>query len=204
MTRGFAKSVSGSSPLARGTRQGASASAWRSRFIPTRAGNTRNAVKLVPKIPVHPHSRGEHVESPLASPADRRFIPTRAGNTYGRDLLSASGCGSSPLARGTRRELRFHIVELRFIPTRAGNTRREDGPAVHHAVHPHSRGEHLEGLSVTDVPVGSSPLARGTHSPLPRAVLRHRFIPTRAGNTRAMRRSAWKTPVHPHSRGEHA
>ena len=71
-------------------------------------------------------------------------------------------------------------------------------------VHPHSRGEHILEHCQLFGDFGSSPLARGTPrgSALEGAI--RRFIPTRAGNTpdRASR-GDW-SPVHPHSRGEHA
>ena len=50
---------------------------------------------------------------------------------------------------------------------------------------------------------GSSPRGRGT--PIKSIVnsVRPRFIPARAGNTRARRRAARRTPVHPRAGGEH-
>ena len=73
-------SVSGSSPLARGTLQLDFFPVRRFRFIPAGAGNTYGLKKLAPITTVHPRWRGEHVLDQLAQ---------RATN------------GSSPLARGT-------------------------------------------------------------------------------------------------------
>ena len=50
---------------------------------------------------------------------------------------------------------------------------------------------------------GSSPLARGTHGDAGPPGPRDRFIPARAGNTRARAPRSAGAPVHPRSRGEH-
>ena len=75
----------------------------------------------------------------------------------------------------------------RFIPARAGNTI-------------------YSGYFLAPImPIGSSPLARGTLAACisVRPDLAHRFIPARAGNT-CSRTSAISSPsVHPRSRGEH-
>ena len=176
--------LSGSSPLARGTR----------RYRPTVERLTA----------VHPRSRGEHVpaaasppcrsgSSPLARGTHRdphqpprrgRFIPARAGNTCPPPLprravavhprsrgehcvetsRTSASAGSSPLARGTlERPVRAACLS-RFIPARAGNTGPGGRGRRRRAVHPRSRGEHLG---------GRPPGAAGG-----------RFIPARAGNTR--------------------
>ena len=234
----------GSSPLARGTLRVQRDERRFQRFIPTRAGNTRQPPSVATVWPVHPHSRGEHPlitvigiriagSSPLArgtrsvrfsTERTGRFIPTRAGNTrHGRSRLpnhpvhphsrgehSAApqlidyATGSSPLARGTRVERRPVGELLRFIPTRAGNTCWQSAAGCGPSVHPHSRGEH-GGLHVAGLQGGgSSPLARGTLQNAKTSTRRVRFIPTRAGNTWARAPRPWKSPVHPHSRGEHA
>ena len=96
-----AQRISGSSPLARGTREDGRRRLAGNRFIPTRAGNTSQEVAVMTTATVHPHSRGEH---------SLRMEHHRPG------------IGSSPLARGT------HLFPGggrdcgRFIPTRAGNT----------------------------------------------------------------------------------
>ena len=73
----------GSSPLARGTPPGGIARRGVLRLIPARAGNTGATGRATTPQPAHPRSRGEH------SPRVRsRYL----------------GCGSSPLARGTRRK----------------------------------------------------------------------------------------------------
>ena len=152
------------------------------RFIPTRAGNTSTMTSAPMRSWVHPHSRGEHnsTDPPWS------VLP-----------------GSSPLARGTLQIYAIDIDVDRFIPTRAGNTTPMAPATIASAVHPHSRGEHMNLLSLRSVNGGSSPLARGT--PMARLPGRPpaRFIPTRAGNTMADKFNQSKIAVHPHSRGEH-
>ena len=174
--------MTGSSPLARGTRGDRWAVVRRHRFIPARAGNTSCRDWRTKPSSVHPRSRGEH------------------------DVRSQSSSvkpGSSPLARGTHRPTAGRTLRHRFIPARAGNTAMTAAMYSAGTVHPRSRGEHDTTDWTVDRFDGSSPLARGT----PRASfwegVAARFIPARAGNT------TWKKPikspntVHPRSRGEH-
>ena len=132
---------------------------------------------------VHPRSRGEHSRA------------IQAG---------CSSCGSSPLARGTRGSGSTRCHRGRFIPARAGNTYDPHGSASLSAVHPRSRGEHAHASWTIQVAFGSSPLARGTRSGEGAEALRLRFIPARAGNTKATTSPSCQPPVHPRSRGEHA
>ena len=94
-------SIHGSSPLARGTRLAQRGRGRVQRFIPARAGNTRRISRWRLRSTVHPRSRGEHLSSSVAA---------------------SGGCGSSPLARGTRVALVQSVLPGRFIPARAGNT----------------------------------------------------------------------------------
>ena len=91
----------------------------------------------------------------------------------------------------------------RFIPARAGNTGHCRGPRPTSPVHPRSRGEHSDMPGHAGAFAGSSPLARGTRCPELIPPHFYRFIPARAGNTRAPRIRAPSAPVHPRSRGEH-
>ena len=112
-------------------------------------------------MPAHPRSRGEH----------------GAPHPAGLDAV-----GSSPLARGTHHSPPINPAATRLIPARAGNTAYTRMHALIHPAHPRSRGEHEEWLRGGKVYFGSSPLARGTHTPQPRN----------------------KPPsAHPRSRGEH-
>ena len=181
-SRAPGRSPTGSSPLARGTRDLAGRQEHRRRFIPARAGNTSQPAGRPSRNPVHPRSRGEHHQAP----------------GQWRDVL-----GSSPLARGTLVATEGEAQVTRFIPARAGNTGRGRRAATHRSVHPRSRGEHLLTAAATAWLIGSSPLARGTLPPSHCLRGFGRFIPARAGNTDPDPERGWGFPVHPRSRGEH-
>ena len=133
--------VTGSSPLARGTRIMIFVSIATPRLIPARAGNTRSGKYDEIAETAHPRSRGEH---------------------GGHDANQCADDGSSPLARGTRCALRRARVPGRLIPARAGNTGISSLVIWCFPAHPRSRGEHSE-LGIFWYPYqGSSPLARGT------------------------------------------
>ena len=93
--------LSGSSPLARGTRTKTHIRAHTRRLIPARAGNTEVRRKGRVVFAAHPRSRGEHNRTVLSRPAKS---------------------GSSPLARGTQNQNGRHRKHERLIPARAGNT----------------------------------------------------------------------------------
>ena len=172
----------GSSPLARGTLPNQAISRLRLRLIPARAGNTALSTRRIGAYSAHPRSRGEHEE--LFS--------------QGQQL-----CGSSPLARGTRRPPRRTHSRARLIPARAGNTCSRLSSRFGSAAHPRSRGEHF-GLSRSRLTrTGSSPLARGTPRVHLQALPNRRLIPARAGNTRRPAPPPLKSPAHPRSRGDH-
>ena len=130
----------------------------------------------------HPRSRGEHIENPKAR------LPSP---------------GSSPLARGTRKEA-LEVIQLTgLIPARAGNTQSPEQQFRSLRAHPRSRGEH-QLLRRADSPsLGSSPLARGTRL-LVMVTFRVRgLIPARAGNTTMSKLNYHAQTAHPRSRGEH-
>ena len=152
-------------------------------LIPARAGNTR-VVRLRPALSgAHPRSRGEH---PCASSA-------------------RSWCrGSSPLARGTRRGCRQHLTRSGLIPARAGNTMFPAWINLTAGAHPRSRGEHVWVVRFPVVPLGSSPLARGTRCEDQVGVGGLGLIPARAGNTATGWCGRECRRAHPRSRGEHS
>ena len=172
----------GSSPLAWGTRDMFEHGHSMRRFIPTRVGNTPPIRCSRRRIPVHPHSRGEHLAD-----AGALNVPN----------------GSSPLAWGTRKTISSSKPTRRFIPTRVGNTHMHKAARERLSVHPHSRGEHTSNAGITPEYCGSSPLAWGTQcAGFARRPFR-RFIPTRVGNTSIAPWWQCRAAVHPHSRGEH-
>ena len=175
-------SVSGSSPLARGTQLRLTLRRMSRRLIPARAGNTSAAHYLSATLSAHPRSRGEHLALPITA---------------------VSSVGSSPLARGTRSSCRSLSVSFRLIPARAGNTAEAGTAIVGWTAHPRSRGEHRRRRLLCALASGSSPLARGTRVHLFLYDLPRRLIPARAGNTFGLGSARPSLPAHPRSRGEH-
>jgi len=173
----------GSSPREWGTHTQVGAWRRKSRFIPTRVGNTQNSDARRFSWAVHPHASGEHVV---------------------RSLAGISISGSSPREWGTLAQGMPPLPNDRFIPTRVGNTflRVEQGPQP--AVHPHASGEHESAPSTTGRIPGSSPREWGTHDGQGRHDCTKRFIPTRVGNTPSNEFSLLYPSVHPHASGEHA
>ena len=173
---------SGSSPRARGTRLSPRCAASPFRFIPAGAGNTFAEGVPTNFAPVHPRGRGEH---------DRR------------SQNSPPAIGSSPRARGTRRDCHCRCWWRRFIPAGAGNTRWRMSSATGNPVHPRGRGEHKSAVRRGKVAGGSSPRARGTR-PTDSGTRQTRwFIPAGARNTVGDGAAANATTVHPRGRGEH-
>ena len=175
-------STAGLSPLARGTHVVAVKVLSRLRFIPAGAGNTETIVSGFLFYPVYPRWRGEHGKMSF-----RYLRPD----------------GLSPLARGTHMPLIRDDGNFRFIPAGAGNTRCAKPGHCHTPVYPRWRGEHLLLWNRLFLPVGLSPLARGT--PIcdrnPDRVFR--FIPAGAGNTAQAHYQMDKATVYPRWRGEH-
>ena len=173
---------SGSSPLARGTRDPAFDAGRGPRLIPARAGNTRGTSARSCGGAAHPRSRGEHVLAGAVAPPR---------------------VGSSPLARGTPFSIPSHHKKHRLIPARAGNTYLIITPNSMTAAHPRSRGEHWVEDDDENIYRGSSPLARGTRVPPYSETQTYRLIPARAGNTTGGRKPRCYWAAHPRSRGEH-
>ncbi len=175
---------SGSSPLARGTRNAVATDLRPQDGSSPLARGTR----LLPSVPrscpsVHPRWRGEH-------PAPRR----EAGYTS----------GSSPLARGTHWTRSDSCAAGRFIPAGAGNTGWSRPNQFFLPVHPRWRGEHPLSSLCGMTSAGSSPLARGTRLADIEFTADLRFIPAGAGNTGGVAHCLRLHPVHPRWRGEHA
>ena len=172
----------GSSPLARGARVSCAGIPVTERLIPARAGNTTGQWFQCQSSSAHPRSRGEH----LISSVNLRDFP-----------------GSSPLARGTPESRRKRLRRTRLIPARAGNTHCGHGESSQRSAHPRSRGEHPLQNLLKMLIIGSSPLARGTHSRAKNHAGLLRLIPARAGNTGVGCPDSDSLEAHPRSRGEH-
>ena len=111
--------------------------------------------------------------------------------------------GSSPLARGTYRNLTLGHNVTRLIPARAGNISSITKTVSPRSAHPRSRGEHAAMCPRVGVAFGSSPLARGTSFTASSFRMAFRLIPARAGNIHTFSLIHCAAPAHPRSRGEH-
>ena len=174
--------MSGSSPRGRGTPVRGWLAVRSPRFIPARAGNTRQCQETLVRQTVHPRAGGEH-------------NPGHDGAIH--------DAGSSPRGRGTRKPQSEEETRSRFIPARAGNTPRSPTCTITSTVHPRAGGEHVLGISRAHGHAGSSPRGRGTHVAAHAVRVVGRFIPARAGNTRIKPRIPLYPSVHPRAGGEH-
>ena len=191
----------GSSPLARGLPTRGRRPGGSRGIIPARAGFTDYDRDRVRTEWDHPRSRGVYDD------AVSHTIPAR---------------GSSPLARGLRREAQADHSRTRIIPARAGFTRRHRrkrrrrhgssplarGLRITTAAytralgdHPRSRGVYLGRRRGRVHDVGSSPLARGLLLGVILEPLGVGIIPARAGFTLAAALRSRSCRDHPRSRG---
>ena len=171
----------GSSPLTRGTHQSIDEVRVNARFIPAYAGNSSEPQRFWQPVSVHPRLRGE-----LAK----------------KSIYCSSVPGSSPLTRGTRcdRHQRFNVC--RFIPAYAGNSKQQKSEQNATTVHPRLRGELIAVPPFKQSRIGSSPLTRGTRTPVSTGSREPGFIPAYAGNSYANDLRSGIYSVHPRLRGE--
>ncbi len=155
-------SVSGTPPLARGTRRPACGDLLESRNTPACAGNTSQPPCRAEPGSEHPRLRGEHA---VRSPAP----------------LATSG--TPPLARGTRAGRPGRASRPRNTPACAGNTTASPRRGARAAEHPRLRGEHSMWASPCSPTSGTPPLARGTLMLAAVIQPRRRNTPACAGNT---------------------
>ena len=190
----------GSSPLARGGRIDHVEPEPDVRLIPARAGRTRPRSSAPPAKRAHPRSRGADIKI--------RLVPTAA-------------MGSSPLARGGRRDVVRATAQDGLIPARAGRTlcacsstgatrahparAGRTFPSLDHfamrEAHPRSRGADHRAHRPLTVDDGSSPLARGGLRTHRRGFCYSGLIPARAGRTVRVRLLDGGDGAHPRSRG---
>ncbi len=152
----------GSPPRAWGIRQRPTAKAAVLRFTPTCVGNTPMMSLPVTVNPVHPHVRGEYADISEATRATR---------------------GSPPRAWGIPGDYALLPNRGRFTPTCVGNTGRPSRRLRKRAVHPHVRGEYVDGDVVRQPRVGSPPRAWGIPCKAWAKTGPKRFTPTCVGNT---------------------
>ena len=172
----------GSSPHARGTLAGDGGGRRLGGIIPACAGNTSFSAARRPSLRDHPRMRGEH---------DNAI------------WFQGFPKGSSPHARGTRRQGGGHGHPRGIIPACAGNTAEPSDSGRLFWDHPRMRGEHQIGIRIFNNYQGSSPHARGTLLRNSFPLLRPGIIPACAGNTRRHTHADRTARDHPRMRGEH-
>ena len=175
--------LAGSSPLARGLPDRAFICAMHARIIPARAGFTRHRGVDQRLVRDHPRSRGV-------------YEPVDGGTDNDQ--------GSSPLARGLRRNRSSSRAGSGIIPARAGFTLSCGGGARRLPDHPRSRGVYAWPGRRRSARRGSSPLARGLPTLFTHTRAYRGIIPARAGFTRADPFLFLLTWDHPRSRGVYA
>ncbi len=152
------------------------------RFIPAGAGNTEAERDRIIHHSVYPRWRVEH---------------------RGRQMITGTTNGLSPLARGTHACFTPYVWQSRFIPAGAGNTNPLNRIYFIFAVYPRWRGEHNTGRENPETLDGLSPLARGTPLATEIPIYIPRFIPAGAGNTFLPASMRVLNSVYPRWRGEH-
>ena len=170
----------GSSPLARGLRRPGPAFVHPRGIIPARAGFTGRLWSCQGRPRDHPRSRGVYLCTPGCG---------------------ALKLGSSPLARGLRRDQGGHVRLPGIIPARAGFTDDHRRSRRGERDHPRSRGVYQRPAVVARTARGSSPLARGLLHATGLLGGLDRIIPARAGFTTPRRGSPPTSADHPRSRG---
>ena len=170
----------GSSPHARGLREGGPLPDIYNGIIPARAGFTGPTV-----------SRG-------AVPGDH---PRTRGVYSGFLRCCACSCGSSPHARGLPLASSCRILMMGIIPARAGFTTSAPLTGVSGSDHPRTRGVYDVGAPHRRERVGSSPHARGLQDEFVVVVGEGRIIPARAGFTTWGQRKTQRHGDHPRTRG---
>ena len=211
----------GSSPLARGLREGVHWVVDYLGIIPARAGFTSCARSPAVGESDHPRSRGVYTTQGVRNMGEGGIIPARAGFTRRRRRILAGRPdhprsrgvyrmrwpprpdtrGSSPLARGLPATPAADIPLGRIIPARAGFTGRGRFPRRRSADHPRSRGVYSAACMASAEAGGSSPLARGLRGEASPLVLGLGIIPARAGFTGATGDRGAVVTDHPRSRG---
>ena len=110
--------------------------------------------------------------------------------------------GSSQLTRGTLGGSDIRAGLCRFIPACAGNSSKSMPGAPSNTVHPRLRGELIAVPPFKQSRIGSSPLTRGTRTPVSTGSREPGFIPAYAGNSYANDLRSGIYSVHPRLRGE--
>ena len=168
---------------------------------PHARGRTGPVSSSSPGLEVHPRTRGADEGCEVRTTSATRFIPARAGRTNCSARAMCCAAGSSPHARGGLLLPCAAALLARFIPARAGRTSDHPRAAFAGEVHPRTRGADRSSSGRCQSRCGSSPHARGGHSPQPSTQTLGRFIPARAGRTSSVGEIQHYMRVHPRTRG---
>ena len=152
----------GSSPRVRGKHLAARTRRHQLGLIPARAGKISGRCWGGCASSAHPHACGENT--------------TRYG-------CHPSNGGSSPRMQGKLERADGGGAGARLIPAHAGKTSSAMPSAASSGAHPRACGENLDADLEAVSPQGSSPRMRGKRPSAPRATVRARLIPARAGKT---------------------
>ena len=151
----------GLSPQVRGTGAAFRVAAFRRRFIPAGAGNSREAGRPGPAASVYPRRCGEQI--------------TQA-------TTGMQGAGLSPQVRGTAGIHQGLWHRGRFIPAGAGNRPAARARSIITTVYPRRCGEQEPASRAWSSAFGLSPQVRGTAGWAACECYGIRFIPAGAGN----------------------
>ena len=216
--------VSGSSPHARGARDGILREIREGGLIPACAGSTAATTSVGwGAAGSSPHARGAPRDVAALS-KQRGLIPACAGSTprsgsrrrsrwahprmrgehSAGDQNMRCSRGSSPHARGAPVFTWFYNTVIGLIPACAGSTRPVWGGASERPAHPRMRGEHRCFCRGAGDGRGSSPHARGALCSPPRCRRAVGLIPACAGSTGTAAIACPPCPAHPRMRGEHS
>ncbi len=172
---------SGSPPRAWGHPPCVYLSPPRGRFTPTCVGTSTRSSRWWGRRAVHPHVRGDILESQL--------LPHEPG-------------GSPPRAWGHRSSRASVRPRERFTPTCVGTSVQVPLNQPRRAVHPHVRGDISPRARRRSAQWGSPPRAWGHRGLPPQLAPSRRFTPTCVGTSPWSRRPGPRIRVHPHVRGD--
>ncbi len=175
--------IVGSSPPARGPPKSGDTLRASRRLIPACAGTTRHRLKANRVYRAHPRLRGDH---------------------YAWTPACRSMTGSSPPARGPRRESVSTRAEIRLIPACAGTTRHRLKANRVYRAHPRLRGDHYAWTPACRSMTGSSPPARGPLLCWTYCCSDDGLIPACAGTTVVVLSDLLAGAAHPRLRGDHS
>ncbi len=214
--------LTGSPPHAWGRRRRRREVAAQARFTPTCVGTAIAPCPFSPFSTVHPHMRGDGAIwsivawSAVGSPphawgrraSASQSVPHPSVHPHMRgdgsaeiEILTRS-LGSPPHAWGRPQGCDERDASTRFTPTCVGTATSEGVINNVRTVHPHMRGDGIDGQVIDVVATGSPPHAWGRLFRLMGSGDRERFTPTCVGTAPTLDSRARRSTVHPHMRGD--